>query len=199
MKQTIILASGSEIRATLLRNAGLEFDTVKPTVDEASIRDALISEGADARDIADCLAEAKARKIARKHPSALVIGSDQILAHGDRILSKPESPDQAIAHLTELSGNKHSLLSAVVVYADAAPVWRHVGHVRLTMRDLSPRYVEDYVARNWTSIRHSVGGYKIEEEGVRLFSRIEGDYFAILGLPLIELLSYLTMRGTVDG
>lgn len=199
MTQTIILASGSEIRATLLRNAGLEFDTVKAAIDEASIRATLASEGADPRDVADCLADAKARKVARKHPLALVIGSDQILAHGDRIFAKPETPDQAIAQLTALSGNKHSLLSAVVVYAGATPVWRHVAQVRLTMRDLSPRYIDEYVARNWTSIRHSVGGYKIEEEGVRLFSRIEGDYFAILGLPLIELLSYLTMRGTVDG
>ena len=96
-----------------------------------------------------------------------------------------------------MRGQRHSLLSAAVVYEDMKPVWRHIGQVRLVMRDASDDYIEDYVARNWDSIRHSVGGYKLEEEGVRLMSRIDGDYFTVLGLPLVELLSYLTLRGTL--
>ncbi len=199
MKDTIILASGSEIRATLLRNAGVAFDIARPAVDEVSIRAALQAEGADARDVADCLAEAKARKVARMNLQALVIGADQVLAHNGGILSKPETPDHAIEQLSALSGSTHHLLSAAVIYAEGGPVWRHVGQVRLKMRDLSQPYIADYVARNWDSIRHSVGGYKLEEEGVRLFSRIEGDYFTVLGLPLLEVLSYLTIRGTIDG
>lgn len=199
MKQKIVLASGSAIRATMLRNAGVEFDVAKPNIDEDAIRTAMISEAALPRDIADCLAEAKARKISQKHPEALVLGSDQVLAHEKDILSKPTSVQDAKDQLTRLSGNRHSLLSAAVLYDAGEPVWRHVGEVRLTMRQLSAAYVDDYVARNWESIRHSVGGYKIEEEGIRLFSRIEGDYFTILGLPLLQLLTYLTMRGTLQG
>lgn len=199
MKQKIVLASGSAIRATMLRNAGVEFDVAKPNIDEDAIRAAMISEAALPRDIADCLAEAKARKISQKHPEALVLGSDQVLAHEKDILSKPTSVQDAKDQLTRLSGNRHSLLSAAVLYDAGEPVWRHVGEVRLTMRQLSAAYVDDYVARNWESIRHSVGGYKIEEEGIRLFSRIEGDYFTILGLPLLQLLTYLTMRGTLQG
>ncbi len=199
MKQKIVLASGSAIRATMLRNAGVEFDVAKPNIDEDAIRAAMISEAALPRDIADCLAEAKARKISQKHPEALVLGSDQVLAHEKDILAKPTSAQDAKDQLTRLSGNRHSLLSAAVLYDAGEPVWRHVGEVRLTMRQLSAAYVDDYVARNWESIRHSVGGYKIEEEGIRLFSRIEGDYFTILGLPLLQLLTYLTMRGTLQG
>ncbi|MEJ2022899.1 MAG: Maf family protein, partial [Maritimibacter sp.] len=96
-----------------------------------------------------------------------------------------------------LSGQTHKLLSAAVLYEAGEPIWRHVGVVRLTMHQLSESYVEDYVSRNWDSIRHAVGAYKLEEEGVRLFSRIEGDYFNVLGLPLTELLSYLITRGEV--
>jgi len=199
MTQQIILASGSAIRATMLRNAGVEFEIAKPNIDEEAIRASLVAEDALPRDVADCLAEAKARKIALKFPGALVLGSDQVLAHDKDILSKPASPDEAKDQLTRLSGARHSLLSAAVLYDEGKPIWRHVGEVRLTMRALSPDYIDAYISRNWDSIRHSVGGYKIEEEGVRLFSRIEGDYFAILGLPMVQLLTYLTMRGTLQG
>ena len=99
--------------------------------------------------------------------------------------------------LQQLRGQTHQLLSAIVLYADGKPQWRHVGVVRLQMRDFSDAYLDDYLARNWDSIRESVGGYKLEEEGVRLFSRIDGDYFSVLGLPLLPLLSYLTLRGTL--
>lgn len=197
MPEPLILASGSTIRATLLRNAGVSFTTATPRVDEDAMRDALRAEGASPRDIADALAEMKAAKVSARNPGALVIGCDQILAHGSNILSKPASTDDAIAQLSELRGGVHQLLSAAVIYENGKPIWRHVGVVRLHMRDASDAYLRDYVTRNWEEVRHCVGAYQIEAEGVRLFHRIEGDYFNILGLPLLELLSYLTLRGTL--
>ncbi|MDP5086710.1 MAG: Maf family nucleotide pyrophosphatase [Yoonia sp.] len=197
MTEPIILASNSEIRAQLLRNAGLVFSVVPARIDEDAYRAALQAENASPRDIADALAEIKAQRIGAKHPNALVIGCDQVLALHQDIFSKPESPQEAVDQLKALRGQKHQLLSAAVIYADGKPLWRHVGIVRLQMRDASDGYLQDYVDRNWDSIRHSVGAYKLEEEGVRLFTRIEGDYFNVLGLPLLELLSYLTLRGTL--
>ena len=197
MTDMIILASGSEIRATLLRNAGIDFSVIKARIDEDTIRQSLEAEEASPRDIADTLAELKAQRVAAKHPEALVIGCDQVLALGRTIYSKPETPEQALSQLQSLRGQKHQLLSAAVIYGEGKPLWRHVGVVRLQMRDTSDTYLTDYVDRNWESIRHAVGAYKLEEEGVRLFSRIEGDYFNVLGLPLLELLSYLTLRGTL--
>jgi septum formation protein len=199
MPYRIVLASGSEIRQALLRRAGLQFDVLKLKIDEASIRDSLVAEGASPRDIADHLAEAKARKGSVKDPEALVIGCDQVLAIDGKILGKPETPQDARAQLDLLNGQSHQLLSAAVIYEDAKPIWRHVGVVKLRMRKSSDSYLDDYVARNWDSIRHSVGGYKLEEEGVRLFHRIDGDYFNVLGLPLLELLAYLTLRGVIEG
>ena len=197
MSQHIILASGSATRAQLLTNAAVPFEVVIPRIDEAAIRDSMRAESAPPRDIADTLAAAKAARIAAKHPEALVIGTDQVLAHDDALLSKPQSPQEALQQLRQLRGKTHHLYSAVVIHADGAPIWRHIGHVRMQMHDLSDAWLESYVTRNWESIRHAVGGYKVEEEGIRLFSRIEGDYFSVLGLPLIELLSYLARRGAL--
>ncbi|PXW71986.1 septum formation protein [Loktanella sp. PT4BL] len=197
MSDQIILASGSEIRAQLLTNAGLDFDVSVARVDEEAVRASLLAETASPRDIADTLAELKAQRVAARHPDALVIGCDQVLALGPQIFNKPETPAEALSQLQSLRGQKHQLLSAAVIYGEGKPLWRHVGIVRLHMRDASDTYLADYVDRNWDSIRHSVGAYKLEEEGVRLFTRIEGDYFTVLGLPLLELLSYLTLRGTL--
>ncbi len=198
MSIRIILASTSEIRCTLLRNAGLRFDTEAARIDEQSVKAALQAEDAKPRDIADTLAELKARKISDRHPDALVIGCDQVLDLGGNILSKPDTPEQAIEQLTQMRGQTHHLISAAVVYERGAPVWRHVGIVEMQMRTVSDAYLNDYVARNWNSIRHSVGAYKLEEEGVRLFERIKGDYFHVLGLPLLELLGFLMTRGVLD-
>lgn len=195
----IILASTSPTRQAMLRAAGLDFTSVAPRVDEVSIRDALIAEGANPRDIADTLAEMKARKVAEKHPPAIVLGCDQVLALDRRVFGKPETPEEACDQLRALRGQSHKLLSAIVVYEGAQPVWRHVGEAQLTMHALSDTYLQDYVTRNWESIRHSVGAYKIEEEGIRLFSAISGDHFTILGLPLLPLLAWARTKGIIAG
>lgn len=193
----LILASTSRIRAQMLRNAGLDFDTRPARVDEDAIRAALLAEDALPRDIADALAEAKARKVSQREAGVLVLGCDQVLAFKGDCLSKPETADQARAQLLALRGQTHQLLSAAVLYLDGEPLWRHVGVARLTMRRFSDGYLDSYLARNWPGISDSVGGYKLEEEGVRLFAQIQGDYFTILGLPLLELLNYLALRGEV--
>jgi septum formation protein len=195
MARQIVLASGSAIRGQMLSNAGIAFEAIVPRVDEEMIKIALQAEKATPRDIADALAETKARKIGGKHPDKLVIGCDQVLDFDGQFLSKPQTPEEAREQLKALRGKRHSLLSAVVVYHELEPLWRHVGQVRLYMRDISDSYLNEYVDRNWPSLQSSVGGYKLEEEGVRLFSRIEGDYFTILGLPLIETINYLTASG----
>ncbi|WP_368185572.1 nucleoside triphosphate pyrophosphatase [Aestuariibius sp. HNIBRBA575] len=195
MNNHIILASNSQIRATLLRNAGVSFDVLAKKIDEESIRASLQAEEASPRDIADALAEMKAARAAEAHPNSFVLGCDQILAFQQNCFAKPADKNDARQQLQQLRGKQHQLLSAAVLYHENKPIWRHVGQVRLTMRPFSDAYLDDYLDRNWDSIRHAVGCYKLEEEGVRLFSRVEGDYFNVLGLPLLEFLSYLTLRG----
>ncbi|AHD02632.1 Maf family protein [Leisingera methylohalidivorans] len=198
MTAHIVLASGSGIRAQLLRQAGIEFEIDVPRLDEQAIKSALLAEEALPRDIADALAEAKARKISGKHPEKLVLGCDQVLDLEGNLLSKPTSTEDALSQLKGMRGKRHMLLSAAVIYRDGEPIWRHVGQVRLLMRNSTDAFLEDYVARNWPSIRHAVGAYKLEEEGVRLFASIEGSYFNVLGLPLMELISYLGLQGVIE-
>ena len=197
MPTQIILASSSTIRSQMLRNAGVNLETIPARIDEDSVKMALEVEDAPPRDVADTLAEMKARKIAQSGAGPLVLGCDQVLSFKGTVLSKPKTIDDARTQLRSLRGETHQLLSAAVVYEDLKPVWRHVGVARLTMRDFSDAYLEDYLSRNWDSIKWSVGGYKIEEEGIRLFRMVQGDTFTIQGLPLLELLSYLTLRGTL--
>ncbi len=198
MTVPIVLASGSVIRAQLLRNAGVPFSVQIARVDEDTAKRALMAEGASPRDVADALAEMKARKISDKVRGAMVLGCDQVLDFEGQMLSKPETPEKALAQLKAMRGKRHMLLSAAVIYQDGEPIWRHVGQVRLRLRASSDAYLRDYVARNWDSIRHAVGAYKLEEEGVRLFATIDGDYFNVLGMPLLELLNFLAVKGVID-
>ena len=198
MTVPIVLASGSVIRAQLLRNAGVPFSVQIARVDEDTAKRALMAEGASPRDVADALAEMKARKISDKVPGTMVLGCDQVLDFEGQMLSKPETPEKALAQLKAMRGKRHMLLSAAVIYQDGEPIWRQVGQVRLRMRASSDAYLRDYVARNWDSIRHAVGAYKLEEEGVRLFATIDGDYFNVLGMPLLELLNFLAVKGVID-
>ncbi len=197
MTDRIVLASSSTIRAQMLHAAGVDFTTTVPRVDEETIKRSLEAEQASARDIADALAEMKSQKGSQKEPDALVIGCDQILELDRTLQSKPTSPLDAKAKLMDMSGKTHALLSAAVIYQNGKPLWRHVGRARLAMHNLTQNYIDDYVDRNWEEIRHCVGCYQIEAEGVRLFSRIDGDHFTIQGMPLLELLSYLALRGTL--
>ncbi len=199
MSVPLILASGSDMRSQLMRNAGLAYTVIIPRIDEQNIKDALVAEGAHPRDIADALAEIKARKVSSNYNDAMTIGCDQILSIDGSILSKPVSIDAARDQLRALRAKRHMLLSAAVVYHEGKPIWRHVGQVRLRMRNVSDAYIDDYVDRNWDDIKSAVGSYKLESEGVRLFDSIEGDYFHVLGMPLLELLAFLTLRGAIDG
>lgn len=192
----LILASQSEGRLAMLRAAGVAVEPMAAYVDEDSIKPGLSSEGAKARDIADALAEAKALKISRKYPTDLVLGCDTVVVTANGILlDKPESPDDAKAHLSMLSGTTHRLISAAVIAEAGAPVWRIVDSAQLTIRTLSEAFIDDYVARYWEHIRHSVGCYRVEAEGAQLFSSISGSHFTIIGMPLLPILDYLRNRG----
>jgi septum formation protein len=194
--KAIILASKSAARLEMMRASGIDCAAIAPMVDEDSIRAVMMAHAASARDIADSLAEAKAVKVSNKFPGSLVLGSDQILESEDgMIISKAETPDEARATLAALSGKTHRLYSAAVVAEAGKPVWRHVDKAVMYMRQLSPDFIDGYVTQYWEEIRPCVGCYRIEAEGAQLFSKVEGSQFAVMGIPLLQILDYMRIRG----
>lgn len=191
----IVLASTSPTRQAMLRSAGLSFTAAAPRVDE---RD-LVSRHPEwtPEEVAVKLAEAKAVEVSSRHPGAVVIGADQVLALGNRIYSKPRDIAQCREQLTDLRGKTHALISGVVTARDGKATWTHRDEALLTMRSFSDAFLDGYLERTGADCTTSVGGYKIEGAGVQLFDSIKGDHFTILGLPLLALLQHLREAGEV--
>lgn len=187
----IVLASASASRTALLRNAGLDFSARPAVIDERAIEAPLIAAGASPPDIAMALAEAKALTVAKDAPEALVIGADQVLSAAGRCWHKPGSLAEARDQLLALSGQAHTLETAVAVAAGGTIAWRHADTAHMTIRGLAAGEVDAYLGEVGERALASVGAYQIEGPGIRLFDSIEGDYFAILGLPLLPLLGFL--------
>lgn len=183
----------------LLNHAGITFSALAAEIDEREIELPLQNSGASPADIAVELAKAKAIEVSQRYPQALVIGSDQTLSLGDRVFHKPESMAAAGRHLQSLSGKTHQLNSAVALAAHGQIVWQHLSVARLTMRALSEGFIDRHLGRVGERILSSVGAYQYEGEGVQLFEQIDGDYFTIVGLPLLPLLEQLRQRGQIDG
>lgn len=190
----ITLASGSKIRAQLLENAGLRFTVRTSNVDEDSFKESMRAEGMCPKDQAEYLAELKASRVSEK-VSGLVIGADQMMSLEGQGFDKPTSREEAFERLKFFSGKTHYLESAVIIAQDGAAIWRHINRPKLIMRPLSDAFINDYLDKIGDAAFQSVGAYQLEGLGVQLFSQIEGDYFSILGLPLIELLTFLRDRG----
>jgi septum formation protein len=197
MLPDLILASASAIRQQLLQSVGLTPRIMPARIDEETILAALQAEGALPRDIADTLAEMKARKIAEKHPDSLVLGCDQILALGQTLLMKPQSREHAVQQLRQMQGQTHDLFSAIVLYDKAKPIWRQIGVARMTMHPMTDAAIIAYVTQHWDNIRDCVGCYKIEDGGDALFSAVVGDVTTIQGLPMPPLIGYLRQRGFI--
>ncbi|MBA4225468.1 MAG: septum formation protein Maf [Hyphomonas sp.] len=193
MSLAVTLASTSKSRRALLAAAGVEAESAAPNVDEEAFRNAMRANRLPVREQAMQLAELKAMRVSAQRPG-LVIGGDQMLALGDQAFDKPADLEAAKNHLRQLSGKSHTLETAIVVCEDGAPVWRHLARPKLTMRPLTEEFIETYVSACGDALLSTVGAYQLEGLGAQLFARIEGDYFSILGLPLLPLLDYLRIR-----
>ncbi len=199
MTSELILASASASRQMLMRNAGLTFSSIPAQIDERAIDTKLKQDGAAPEVIALELAKAKAIAVSLLHPEAFVIGSDQTMSLGDRIYHKAKDMAQAHANVLSLSGKTHRLNCGVALAKNGAVIWDTVSIAKMTVRELSADYVSRYLERSGSQVLSSVGAYQLEGEGIQLFSSIEGDYFTILGLPLLPLLAQLRELRVIDG
>lgn len=195
---TLVLASQSASRRALLAAAAVPHEAVAPGVDEEAAKAGLREQGVDARGLADALAEFKALRLSGRRPGDLVLGCDQVLALEDGTLfDKAADRDEARIQLACLRGATHRLISAAVICEGGAPVWRHIDIAKLTIRDFSDDFLERYLDSEWPAVAGCVGCYRLEAKGVQLFSRIDGSHFTILGLPMLQLLDYLRLRGVL--
>ena len=195
MTDSLVLASASTVRARVVAAAGVDFRVEPAELDESLLKQACRAEGRDAAGCALALAEAKARQVATRSGPAVVIGADQLLVCAKVWFDKPADLGQARTQLQALRGRTHELVTAVCAVHDGSRLWHAVSTPRLTMRHFTDAFLDDYIAAEGADILGSVGAYRLEGKGVQLFEHIEGDYFAILGLPLLELLGFLRTKG----
>ncbi|MEP1575076.1 Maf-like protein [Roseibium album] len=194
----LVLASGSKIRAELMENAGLVIEIDPADVDERAVEAPLLEAGFPPEDLASVLAEAKANDVSGRRQADLVVGADQILAFEGERRTKPDDMEAARRQLLAFSGKTHELHSAVVISQNGEAVWRQVSTARLTLRDLTPEFIGHYLAAAGDDVLSSVGAYQLEGLGVQLFEKIEGDYFTILGLPMLPLLAELRTLKVIE-
>ncbi len=194
----LILASNSVTRRNMLMNAGVSFEAMSAMIDEEAIKDSLLQEGISARDLADQLADMKARSLSQVYPDAYIIGSDQILENNGKIFAKVNNVSDAKEKLKILQNSKHSLFSAAVVYYEGKPIWRFVDKAILTMLPLSDEFIDQYLIKAGDSVFSSVGCYQIECLGIQLFSKIDGSHFTVLGMPLLPLLDFLRLHKLIE-
>jgi septum formation protein len=194
----LILASQSPFRRMLMENAGLAFETLAAEIDERVVEAALAERNPTPPQVAEALAIEKAQDVASRSPGALVIGSDQTLSLDGRVFHKPADMAAAKLHLMAMSGRTHALNCGIALVRDGQMLWSHVSIAHLTMRPLSAAFIDRHLARVGERVLASVGAYQLEGEGVQLFERIDGDYFTILGLPLLPLLAKLRELGAID-
>ena len=195
--QPLVLASKSDVRGKMLAAIGLRFEIRPAQIDERAVE--AEADLADAAAVARLLARAKAEAVARSLPGRVVLGADQTLARGAKRFSKPASRAEAVEQLRALRGRTHELNSGLALVRDGAVLFDCVDSARLTMRDVSDRFIDDYLDMAGDAALASVGAYQLEGIGIHLFERVHGDYFTILGLPLLPLLDYLRRNGFIDG
>jgi len=195
---TLVLASGSASRKKLLTAAGVVFVADPADLDEVALTRGMIERGADAVKVASELAGQKALSVSRRHPGKLVLGADSLIAFGGTFLSKCASLEEARALLHKLSSKEHVLVSAAALARDGDLLWTHASPCRMTMRSLSHKFLDDYIAQEGPAILASVGCYHYEGRGAQLFDRVDGDYFSVLGLPLLPVLAELRREGALE-
>lgn len=195
MTDKIILGSTSPVRQELLQNAALEFQSVASRIDEDRIRSAAENGNLTNQQMAAVLAREKARDVSQRHPGALVIGCDQVMEVEGQMICKPRDRYEGKSQLSMLSGRTHQVHSSVSIYENSVEQWNFTGTAHLSVKTLTDREIDAYLGRVWKQVQHCPGCYMLEKQGAWLFRKLEGDYFTVLGLPVIELLTYLEGRG----